>query len=60
MDQRLNPWPLHWQAGSQQWTTRKVPHGPLIEITHLVSGSNEVQVLDVLSQDKFSETQTDM
>ena len=30
-----------------------------IEITHLVSGPNEAQVLDVLSQKEFSERQSD-
>ena len=31
----------------------------LINITHLVSGLNEAQVLDVSSQKEFSERQTD-
>ena len=34
-------------------------HGLLTEITHLVSGLNEAQVLDVSSQKEFSERQSD-
>ena len=34
-------------------------HGLLTEITYLVSGLNEAQVLDVLSQKEFSERQSD-
>jgi len=34
-------------------------YGVAIEITHLVSGPNEAQVLDVSSQKEFSERQSD-
>ena len=34
-------------------------HGLPTEITHLVSGLNEAQVLDVSSQKEFSERQSD-
>ena len=34
-------------------------HGLLTEITHLVSGLNEAQVLEVSSQKAFSERQSD-
>ena len=34
-------------------------HGLPTEITHLVSGPNEAQVLHVLSQKEFSERQSD-
>ena len=33
--------------------------GLLTEVTHLVSGHNEAQVLDVSSQKEFSERQSD-
>ena len=35
-------------------------HGLPTEITHLVSGLDEAQVLDVPSQKEFSERQSDM
>ena len=34
-------------------------HSLLTEITHLVSGFNEAQILDVSSQKEFSERQSD-
>ena len=35
------------------------PHGLLTEITHVVSGLNKAQVLDVSSQKEFIERQSD-
>ena len=45
-----------WNRATQiaTWT-----HGLLIEITHLVLGLNEAQVLDVSSQKEFSERKID-
>ena len=34
-------------------------HGLSTEVTHLVSGPNEAQVLDVSSQKEFTESQSD-
>ena len=44
---RLNPDKAHVGSGT---------HGLLVEITYLVSGLNEAQVLDVASQKDISET----
>ena len=41
------------------WTSREVPHCLFIEITHLVSGLTEDQVLYASAQKKFSERQSD-
>ena len=51
--------PLHWQADSQPLRHQGSPHGLLIEITHLVPGLNEAQVLDVSLQKEFNERQSD-
>ena len=53
MDLRLGLEPTRWDSNPAK------THGLLIEITHLFSGLNEVQVLDVSSQKKFSERQSD-
>ena len=54
----LKPMGQDWNPAKTQigtWT-----HGLLIEITHLVSGLNEAQVLYVSSQKEFSEWQSDV
>ena len=55
-----------WNHSPQSGTWTHVPdsnpvktHSLLTEITHLISGLNETQVLDVLSQKEFSERQSD-
>ena len=59
-DQGSNPCPLHQQADPQPLRHQRSPtHSLLTEVTHLVSGLNEAQVLDVSSQKEFSEGQSD-
>ena len=49
-------WDLNPRGGDSNWAkTHSLP----TEITHLVSGLNEAQVLDVSSQKEFSERQSD-
>ena len=51
--------PTHLDSNPAKTQTGTCTHGLLIEITHLVSGLNEAQLLDVSSQKEFSERQRD-
>ena len=46
------------QLSDRKWLFTSIDHNLLTEMT-LVSGLNEAQVLDVLSQKEFSERQSD-
>ena len=49
-----------WDLNPCDWDSNPAKtHGLLTEITHLISGLNEAQVLDVSSQKEFSERQSD-
>ena len=49
-----------WDLDPHGWdSNRAKTHSLPTEITHLVSGLNEAQVLDVSSQKEFSERQSD-
>ena len=50
---------MGWDVNPAKTQTGTRTHGLLIEITHLVSGLNEAQVLDVSSQEGFSERKSD-
>ena len=56
---RLGLEPMGWDVNPAKTQTGTRTHGLLIEITHLVSGLNEAQVLDVSSQEGFSERKSD-
>ena len=49
-----------WDLNLSGWDSKPAKtHSLPTEITHLVSGLNEAQVLDVSSQEEFSERQSD-
>ena len=53
---------MHFRLGLEPtcWDSNPAKtHGLPTEITHLVSGLNEAQVLDISSQKAFSERQSD-
>ena len=51
---------LDWDLNPHGWGSNPAKtHSLPTEITHLVSGPNEAQVLDVSSQKEFSERQSD-
>ena len=59
MQLRLGLEPTCWDSSPAKTQIGTWTHGLLTEITHLVSGLNEAQVLNVSSQKEFSERQSD-
>ena len=56
----MKPCTADWDLNPRGWDSNLAKtHSLPTEITHLVSGLNEAQVLDVSSQKEFSERQSD-
>ena len=55
----MKPCTSDWDLNPRARTRTQPKPGLPTEITHLVSGLNEAQVLDVSSQKEFSERQSD-